>query len=141
MGVFEDSDGDESGEENDEEMTNTLATVTKHDREGHETLELQERGDYMQGEGEEEDMSPMIRPQSQLPTVEEADIEVEEEEEEGVGESGEWEDGTTGAEVWEEGEDGVWEEDELSPADMMTEEEARMLAAPLDDLPPNPLLF
>ena len=127
MDVFEDSDVEDEGME---------AGPTAEG--GEETGSL---GYSLEGEREEEDdMVPTLRPQSHLEDIQEAEEAEEEEEEEG-----EWEDGTTGAEVWEEGEGGEeegWGE-EPSPADMMTEEEARMLAAPLEDegLPPDPLLF
>ena len=153
MDAFEDSDRDETGTEDE----TTAATLT-HGREAHEMMELQELEEHYEEEGEsgseeeaEDDMAPMVRPHSQLATLQEAEVEVEEEEEEAEEEEEEEEEedeegeeaGTMGAEVWEEGEGETWEEDELSPADMMmTEEEARMLAAPLDeDSPPNPLLF
>ena len=149
MDAFEDSDGDDTEEgEGEGEGVVPAADLTTHaeyDRDDHETIELQERqgsgyqdgseerGSGSEGEsGEEEDTTPIVRPQSHLDTVEEAE---EEEEGEGWG-------GGEGAQVWEEGEGEFWEEDELSPADMLTEEEAKMLAAPLDqDAPPNPLLF
>ena len=155
MDVFEDSDGDETEEEEEEgdvEITpagNFMARAA-NTREDYESLELKERNrtgyrDAEEGESEseeeseeeeegEDDTLPMV----QHVAVAEAEVEEEEEEEE----EGEWAGGGEGAGVWEEGEGQVWEDDELSPADMMTEEEARMLASPLDqDTPPNPLLF
>ena len=135
MDVFEDSDGDEGEEEEEEEEVETNlgdnpATFAAYEREGHGAMGLQERLRYGVEEGAEEegddDTLPMVRPQSNLENIQEAEEEEEEEE-------GEWEDETMGAEAWEE----------PSPADMITEEEARMLAPPLEeeDLPENPLLF
>lgn len=157
MDCFEDSDGDEAEEEEEDveiSPATHFAAHTAHERGDQELLELQERhGTGYHDEEEEESWSeegsweegdddtlPAVRPQSQLVTVEE-EGEEEEEEEEGEGEE-EGEEDRVGVEVWEEGEGEVWEEDELSPADMMTEEEARMLSAPLEeDSPTNPLLY
>lgn len=154
MDCFEDSDGDEAQEEEEDVEMSPATHFVAHavcERGGQELLELQERdgtGCHNEEEGEsgseggsweegDDDTLPMVRPQSQLVTVEE----VEEEEEEGEWEE-EGEGDRVGAEVWEEGEGEEWEEDELSPADMMTEEEARMLAAPLEeDSSTNPLLY
>ena len=141
MDCFEDSDGGEAQEEEEDveiSPATHFAAHTAHERGDQELLELQERyHDEEEGESESEggsweeeddDTLPVVRPQSQLVTV-------EEEEEEG-------EEDRVGAEVWEEGEGEEWEEDELSPADMMTEDEARMLSAPLEEhAPTNPLLY
>ena len=151
MDCFEDSDGDET-EEGDVEIkpASNFRALASQERDDHESMELQDRsrsghrdtgegasGSEGESEGEEDDTLPMVRPQSNLATVEEGE-EGEEQEEWEEGGEGAWEDG-------EEGERGAWEEgeeDELSPADMMTEEEAMMLAAPLEeDTPPNPLLY
>ena len=155
MEVFEDSDGDETEKEEEEDVEITPAAnfTARATNMREESLELKEwnRAGYRDaGEGdsesegeseeegeEEDDTLPMVQQQSHLVSVAEAEEEEEEEEEEG-----EWVGGGEDARVWEEGEGQVWEDDELSPADMMTEEEARMLAAPLDqDTLPNPLLF
>ena len=153
MDVFEDSDGDETEEEGVE--ITPAANFTTHAvnmRADYGSLELKEqnRAGYRdagegesesEGESEEEEEEEeegeeegdTVQQQSHLMTVAEAEEEEEEEEEWAGGE---------GAGVWEEGEGQVWEDDALSPADMMTEEEARMLAAPLDqDTLPSPLLF
>ena len=138
MDVFEDSDVEDEGME-----ASPAVNLTAEG--GEETEPQRSLGYSLEGEREEDDdMVPKLRPHSHLEDIQEA-VEEEEEEEE---EEGEWEDGTTGAEVWEEGEGGEeegWgdEEEEPSPADMMTEEEARMLAGPYDDegLLPDPLLF
>lgn len=131
MNVFEDSDGDE-GEDEPENLDMFAPTEEGYGERYHDEGRYESR--------EEENYT--LQPQSYLESIQEAEEEEEEEdeeeEEEGEAEEeedDEWVDETTGAEVWEEGEE--WDENEPSPADMMTEDDARMLAAPLDDDSPT----